>query len=50
MKITAVKALVLSAAIPEEQRWRSDLGVRRKTDTTVVVVETDEGITGYGSA
>ena len=50
MKITVVKALVLSAAIPEEQRWRSDLGVRRKTDTTVVVVETDEGITGYGSA
>jgi L-alanine-DL-glutamate epimerase-like enolase superfamily enzyme len=50
MKITSVKALVLSAAIPEEQRWRSDLGVRRKSDTTVVVVETDEGITGYGSA
>ena len=50
MKITSVKALLLSAPILEDRRWRSDLGVRAKSDTTVVVVETDEGITGYGAA
>ena len=50
MKITDVRTLLLSAPIPPERRWRSDFGSSVKTDAAIVVVETDEGITGYGEA
>lgn len=50
MKITSVRAILLSTPIPPERRWRSDLGIMMKTDNVIVVVETDEGIRGIGSA
>ena len=48
MKITDVRCLLLSGIIPEEKRWISDLGLMAKQDAAIAVVETDEGVTGYG--
>ena len=48
MKITSVRAILLSSLIPSERRWRSDYGVMTKTDDVIVSIETDEGITGIG--
>ncbi|MBI2939782.1 MAG: mandelate racemase/muconate lactonizing enzyme family protein [Chloroflexi bacterium] len=50
MKITNVRTMLLSAPIPPERRWRSDFGTSVKFDAAIVVVETDDGITGYGEA
>jgi D-galactarolactone cycloisomerase len=50
MKITDVRAMLLSAPIPPERRWRSDFGSSVKSDAAIVVVETDEGLRGYGEA
>lgn len=50
MKISNVSTMLLSAPIPEQRRWRSDFGVNRKLDAAIVVVETDERLTGYGEA
>jgi len=52
MKITRVGALLLSAPVPEELRQsrRSDQGTPVKSDTVLVQVETDEGVTGLGVA
>ena len=50
MKISRVRAVPLSAPVPKERQWRTDFGTKVKSDTTIVVVETDEGITGYGCA
>lgn len=50
MKIADVRVMVLSWVIPEGERTRSDFGVQIKTDAAVVVVNTDEGIVGYGAA
>ena len=49
MRITDVRATLLSAVVPEEKRWRTDLGVAVKMDNCIVEVETDEGITGIGA-
>lgn len=50
MKISNVSTMLLSVPIPEQRRWRSDFGVNRKLDAAIVVVETDEGLIGYGEA
>ena len=50
MKITDVRAVMLSAPVPPERRWTDDFGERVKADTTIAIVDTDEGITGYGCA
>ncbi len=50
MKITNVRTILLSVPIPPERRWRSDFGVNVKSEAALVVVETDEGLTGYGEA
>ena len=50
MKITDVKAIVLSSVVPEGKGMRSDAGKTLKWDAIVVRVETDEGITGHGPA
>lgn len=50
MKVTNVRVLLLSAPIPPERRWTSDMGTAIKQDLAIVVVETDEGITGVGEA
>jgi len=49
MKITDVKTIRLRATIPTEGQVFSRSGVRNSRSTTLVQVETDEGITGVGS-
>lgn len=50
MKITAIRAILLSFPVPKERQHRNDYGVVVKHDNVVVVVETDAGITGIGAA
>ena len=50
MKITSVRATLLSSPVSPERRWRTDYGAMVKTDNVIVSVETDEGISGIGSA
>jgi len=49
MKITDVKTIRLRASIPAEGQVFSRSGVRNSRSTTLAQVETDEGITGWGS-
>ena len=41
MKITDIKTTLLSFPIPEEKRWRTDLGVATKSDNCLIHIETD---------
>ena len=50
MKITAIKAILVSYPVPKERQHRNDYGVVVKHDNVIVLVETDEGITGIGAA
>ena len=50
MKITAVRAIPMSDPIPSERQHRTDLGTRVKSDAVLVIVETDDGITGIGAS
>jgi len=50
MEITDVRAVPLSDQVPEEERHRTDLGTKVKTDSTLVYVETDADHTGIGAA
>jgi L-alanine-DL-glutamate epimerase-like enolase superfamily enzyme len=50
MKITDVRAMLLTAPIPKEHQYTSDLGTVVSSNAAIVVVETDEGIVGYGEA
>ncbi len=50
MKITDVCATWLRAPIPESAQHTSDFGRPRTFDMTLVQVDTDAGITGYGEA
>ena len=50
MRISNVRALLLSAPIPPDRRWTSDFGTNTRQDVAIVIVETDEGLTGYGEA
>lgn len=50
MKITGVRCIPLSHAVPPEKRQRSDLGTRVKNDSTLIMVDTDDGLTGMGAA
>ena len=49
MKITDIKTIRLRATIPTEGQVFSRSGVRNTRSTTLVQMETDEGITGIGS-
>ncbi|HTN71784.1 MAG TPA: mandelate racemase/muconate lactonizing enzyme family protein [Methylomirabilota bacterium] len=49
MKITDLKTIRLRASIPLEGQVFSRSGVRNTRSTTLVQVETDNGITGWGS-
>jgi L-alanine-DL-glutamate epimerase-like enolase superfamily enzyme len=42
--------MLLTARIPEDRQYTSDLGTIVSQSAAIVVVETDEGITGYGEA
>lgn len=48
MKITDIKTTLLSFPIPEEKRWRTDLGVATKSDNCLIHVDTDTDIAGFG--
>jgi D-galactarolactone cycloisomerase len=49
MKITNVETIRLRAAIPTEGRVFSRSGVRNYRSTTLVKIDTDEGVSGFGS-
>src|SRR6266478_5621778 len=50
MKIVKVFAIPMSAPVPEENRHRTDLGTKVKSDATLIRLETDSGLTGIGAA
>ena len=50
MKIVRVSAIPMSAPVPAEKRHRTDLGTKVKSDATLIRVETDNGLTGIGTA
>lgn len=50
MKITHVEAEWLRYGIPEKRQHTSDFGKLTTFDMTLVRIDTDEGITGYGEA
>ena len=49
MKITEIKTRRLRAAIPQEGQVFSRSGVRNYRSTTLVQIDTDEGVSGLGS-
>src|SRR3954471_8350705 len=42
--------MLLTAKIPEDKQYASALGTVVSQSAAIVVIETDEGITGYGEA
>ena len=50
MKITAVRVIAMSDPVPPEKRHRTDLGTKVKSDSAIIEVITDEGVTGIGAA
>lgn len=50
MKITGIRAIPLSDPIPEERQHRTDLGTKVKSDSVLVLIETDQGLTGVGAS
>ncbi|MCC6179680.1 MAG: mandelate racemase/muconate lactonizing enzyme family protein [Chloroflexi bacterium] len=50
MKIRDVRTMLLTAPVPPERQYASDFGTVTSSSAAIVVVETDEGITGYGEA
>ena len=49
-KITSVKAIPMSDPVPLERQHRNDLGTKVKSDATLIVVETDDGLRGLGAS
>jgi D-galactarolactone cycloisomerase len=50
MKIVRVRAIPMSDPVPAERQHRTDLGTKVKSDATLILVETDKGLTGMGAA
>ena len=50
MKIVRVRAIPMSDPVPPERQHRTDLGTKVKSDATLILVETDNGLTGIGAA
>lgn len=50
MKIKTVTARWLHVPIPKEQQHRSDFGIVASFDMTLVRIETESGLVGYGEA
>src|SRR5689334_1525113 len=50
MKIVKLSAIPMSDPIPPEWRHRNDAGTKMKSDATLILVETDKGLTGMGAA
>ena len=50
MKIKSIEARWLHVPIPEAEQHRSDFGLHTSFDTTLVRIETDTGLVGWGEA
>ena len=50
MKIVRVSAIPMSDPVPAQKQHRTDLGTKVKSDATLVLVETDNGLVGMGAA
>ncbi len=50
MKIVRVRAIPMSDPVPLKRQHRTDLGTKVKSDATLILVETDSGLTGIGAA
>ena len=50
MQITRVRAIPMSDPVPLERQHRTDLGTKVKSDATLILVETDKGLTGMGTS
>ena len=50
MKIVRVRAIPMSDPVPPQRQHRTDLGTKVKSDATLILVETDNGLTGMGAA
>jgi L-alanine-DL-glutamate epimerase-like enolase superfamily enzyme len=50
VKIVRVRAIPMSDPVPLQRQHRTDLGTKVKSDATLILVETDTGLTGMGAA
>ncbi|SVC95679.1 uncharacterized protein METZ01_LOCUS348533, partial [marine metagenome] len=50
MKIKTITANWLHVPIPESGQHRSDFGKATSFDSTLIRIETDDGIVGYGES
>ena len=50
MKVVNVRAIPMSDPIPEERQHRTDLGTKVKSDAVLILVDTDDGLTGMGAS
>ena len=50
MKITQVRVVAMSDPVPKERQHRTDLGTKVKSDSAIIFVDTDEGLSGIGAA
>jgi L-alanine-DL-glutamate epimerase-like enolase superfamily enzyme len=50
MKIVRVRAIPMSDPVPLQRQHRTDLGTKVKSDATLILVETDNGLAGMGAA
>jgi L-alanine-DL-glutamate epimerase-like enolase superfamily enzyme len=50
MQITRVCTIPMSDPVPPERQHRTDLGTKVKSDATLILVETDAGLTGMGAS
>lgn len=50
MKITQVRVVAMSDPVPRERQHRTDLGTKVKSDSAIIFVDTDTGLSGMGAA
>ena len=50
MKITNIRTIPMSDPVPVERRHRTDLGTKVKSDAVLILIETDDGLTGMGAS
>ena len=50
MKITDVRVVAMSDPVPPERRHRTDLGTKVKSNSAIIFVDSDTGLTGMGAA
>jgi len=50
MKITQVRVLAMSDPVPKARQHRTDLGTKVKSDSAIIFVDTDAGLSGMGAA